>query len=45
MANRFHTPTTDRLAAQDFGMGARVAFGSALTVNDETIALVGRSTR
>jgi hypothetical protein len=45
MATLFHIPTTDRLAAQLAGMGARASFGNAQTVKDETIAPVGRRTR
>jgi hypothetical protein len=45
MANRFHIPTTDRLAGHDSGMSARAAFGNAQTVKDETIAPVGRRAR
>ena len=45
MANRFHIPTTDRLAAWHAGMGARAPFGNAQTVNGETIAPVGRRAR
>jgi len=45
MATLFHIPTTDRLAGQHAGMGARAAFSNAQTVKDETIAPVGRRAR
>jgi hypothetical protein len=45
MAARFHIPTTDRLAGQDSGMCASVAFAGAHTVKDGTIAPAGRRTR
>ena len=45
MAILFHIPTTDRLAAQDAGADARLAFAGASMVNGETIAPVGRRVR
>jgi hypothetical protein len=45
MATLFHIPTTDPLAGQDAGTGARRAFAGASMVNGETIASAGRRAR
>jgi hypothetical protein len=45
MATPFHISTTDRLTGQNAGMNASHAFAGARTVNDGTIAPVGRRSR
>jgi hypothetical protein len=45
MASLFHISTTDRLTGNDAGMNVWRAFAGSHTVNDETIAPVGRRAR
>jgi hypothetical protein len=45
MAILFHTPTTDRLAGQDAGTGARFAFAGAFMVEGGAIVPAGRRAR